>query len=94
MDQNQLKQAVAQAAVDYSLTRLKMTVLLVLARAQRPTVLSILIAKHKHKFQGTVASSEGSAERLRSHGIQVFELNAVSEVTIYIDGADEANASP
>jgi ribose 5-phosphate isomerase A len=38
-----------------------------------------------------VASSEGSAERLRSHGIQVFDLNQVDEITIYIDGADESN---
>ena len=49
------------------------------------------IAEYKHLFQGTVASSEGSAERLRSHGIEVFDLNQVDDVTIYIDGADEAN---
>ena len=49
------------------------------------------IAEYKHLFNGTVASSEGSADRLRSHGIEVFDLNQVDSVTIYIDGADETN---
>ena len=39
----------------------------------------------------TVASSEESAKRLRLHNIPVIDLNSASEVTVYIDGADEAN---
>lgn len=91
MDQNQLKQAVAQAAVDYTLERIEADSIVGIGTGSTANCFIDLIAEHKHKFLATVASSEGSAERLRNHGIQVFELNAVSEVTIYIDGADEAN---
>jgi len=49
------------------------------------------LAKIKHKIEGTVASSEASAGRLRGHGITVYDLNAVSEISVYIDGADESN---
>jgi ribose 5-phosphate isomerase A len=36
-----------------------------------------------------VAASEASAERLKKHGIRVFDLNSVNELPVYIDGADE-----
>lgn len=49
------------------------------------------LAKIKDRIKGAVAASETSAERLRSHGIQVFELNEVHELPIYVDGADEIN---
>ena len=49
------------------------------------------LASIKHKIEGTVASSEATAERLKSHGIPVFDLNAVDEISVYIDGADESN---
>ncbi len=91
MDQNQLKQAVAQAAVDYTLTRIEADSIIGIGTGSTANFFIDLIAKHKHQFSATVASSEASAERLRSHGIQVIELNAAAEVTIYIDGADETN---
>ena len=91
MDQNQLKQAVAQAAVDYVLKKIDADSIVGIGTGSTANCFIDLIAKHKHLFLATVASSEGSAERLRSHGITVYELNAVSEVTIYVDGADEAN---
>ncbi len=91
MDQNQLKQAVAQAAVDYTLERIDADSIVGIGTGSTANCFIDLIAAHKHKFLATVASSEGSADRLRGHGIQVFELNAVPEVSIYIDGADEAN---
>lgn len=91
MNQDELKQAVAQAAVDYVVKRINADSIVGIGTGSTANCFIDLIAQHKHKFLATVASSEGSAERLRSHGIQVFELNAVSEVTIYVDGADEAN---
>jgi ribose 5-phosphate isomerase A len=91
VDQNQLKQAVAQAAVDYTLGRIDDDSVVGIGTGSTANCFIDLIAAHKHRFQGTVASSEASAERLRSHGIAVFELNSVAEVSIYIDGADEAN---
>ncbi len=48
------------------------------------------LAKIKHKIDGAVASSEASAERLRAHGVPVFDLNRVGILPIYVDGADQA----
>ena len=91
MDQNQLKQAVAQAAVQYCLTKIEADSIVGIGTGSTANCFIDQIAEHKHLFQGTVASSEGSADLLRSHGIQVFDLNQIDEVTIYIDGADETN---
>ncbi|MGF1612467.1 MAG: ribose-5-phosphate isomerase RpiA [Gammaproteobacteria bacterium] len=49
------------------------------------------LAQIKHRIDGAVASSEATAQRLKSHGIPVFDLNGVDSVSVYIDGADEAN---
>lgn len=50
------------------------------------------LAKIKNRIEGAVSSSEASTERMRKHGIEVFDLNEVNEVPIYVDGADESNA--
>jgi len=52
-----------------------------------------LLAGIRAQIEATVASSEASAERLRAHGIPVFDLNAVDGIDIYVDGADEANSA-
>jgi ribose 5-phosphate isomerase A len=91
VDQNQLKQAVAKAAVEYCLSKIDSDSIVGIGTGSTANCFIDQIAAHKHLFNGTVASSEGSAERLRSHGIEVFDLNQVDEVTIYIDGADETN---
>jgi ribose 5-phosphate isomerase A len=49
------------------------------------------LASVKHKIEGAVSSSDASTKRLKSHGIQVFELNSAGELEIYVDGADESN---
>jgi len=49
------------------------------------------LAKIKGRIKGTVSSSNASTERLRAHHIPVFDLNAVDEVAVCIDGADEIN---
>lgn len=49
------------------------------------------LAKEQDAFDGTVASSEATAEKLKAHGIPVYDLNAVEPPRFYIDGADEAN---
>ncbi|MFP4639085.1 MAG: ribose-5-phosphate isomerase RpiA [Guyparkeria sp.] len=49
------------------------------------------LAKIKNRIEGAVSSSEASTRRLRDHGIEVFDLNSVNEVPVYIDGADESN---
>ncbi len=47
------------------------------------------LATLKGRIEGAVAASEASAERLRKHGIRVFDLNSVDELPVYVDGADE-----
>jgi len=47
------------------------------------------LATIKGRIDGAVAASEASAERLKKHGIRVFDLNSVNELPVYIDGADE-----
>ena len=49
------------------------------------------LAGIKGKLDGTVASSEASATRLKQHGIPVLDLNACGDLQVYVDGADEAN---
>ena len=49
------------------------------------------LAKIKNRIEGAVSSSEASTQRLKDHGIEVFDLNSVSDVPVYIDGADESN---
>jgi ribose 5-phosphate isomerase A len=49
------------------------------------------LAEMKGRIEGTVASSEASAARLKGHGIPVYDLNSVNELSVYVDGADETN---
>ena len=91
MDQNQLKRAVANAALDYSLTRIDQHSVIGIGTGSTANFFIDAIAAHRHKFSGTVASSSGSEERLKALGIPVLELNSVAEITVYIDGADEIN---
>lgn len=49
------------------------------------------LATIKNRIAGTVASSKATAERLKQHGIPVYDLNAVNQVHVYIDGADQIN---
>jgi ribose 5-phosphate isomerase A len=47
------------------------------------------LAAIKGRIEGAVAASEASAQRLKRHGIRVLDLNSVSELPVYVDGADE-----
>lgn len=49
------------------------------------------LATIKGRIEGAVSSSEASTKRLKSHGIEVVDLNAAGELEVYVDGADEAN---
>lgn len=48
------------------------------------------LAPIRGRIDGAVASSESTAERLRSHGIPVLDLGQVGSLPLYVDGADEA----
>ena len=51
------------------------------------------LARMRGRIKGAVASSVKSAERLAAHGIPVFDLNDVDAIPVYVDGADEVDAS-
>jgi len=51
------------------------------------------LAKIKHIFKGAVSSSEASTQLLEKSGIEVFELNDINEILVYVDGADEVDGS-
>lgn len=91
MTQDELKQAVAQAAVDYTLTRIDDDSIIGIGTGSTANCFIDSLAQHKTKFRAAVASSEASAERLRNHGIEVVDLNSAGTLDIYIDGADETN---
>ncbi|EEX35088.1 MULTISPECIES: ribose-5-phosphate isomerase RpiA [Vibrio] len=47
----------------------------------------------KDDIKGAVSSSEASTEKLKGLGIEVFDCNEVSNLDVYVDGADEINAA-
>jgi len=51
------------------------------------------LAAHRGRVQRAVSSSEASSARLRAAGIAVLDLNELSDLDLYIDGADEATAA-
>ncbi|MBU3735458.1 MAG: ribose-5-phosphate isomerase RpiA [Methylobacterium sp.] len=84
--QDELKQQVARAAVEY----VKGGIIGVGTGSTANFFIEEL-ARVKHKIDGAVASSESTAQRLRGHGIEVLDLNnvGVGDMEIYVDGADE-----
>ena len=89
MTQDEMKEAVAEAALQYVV---KGSIVGVGTGSTANKFIDAL-ATMKDDIKGTVASSEATAERLRGHGIPVFELNdalaQVDKLSVYIDGADE-----
>jgi len=51
------------------------------------------LASIKHNITGAVASSKATAEKLKALNIPMLDLNSISELDIYVDGADEINPS-
>lgn len=47
------------------------------------------LAKIKHKIEGAVASSDATAQRLKEHGVEVLDLNDITDIPVYVDGSDE-----
>jgi ribose 5-phosphate isomerase A len=85
VNQNELKKAVAHAALKHVVEDK------VVGVGSGSTVNFFIdaLAAIKGRIEGAVAASEASAQRLRQHGIRVFDLNSVNELPVYIDGADE-----
>jgi ribose 5-phosphate isomerase A len=86
MTPEQAKQLVAEAAIEY----IEWDWVVGVGTGSTANLFIDELAKMKNKIDGTVASSEASAERLRGHGIKVYELDQVGDLPIYVDGADES----
>ncbi len=85
MTQDELKQAVARAAI----AQVPVGCIVGVGTGSTANYFIDELGKIKHKIDGAVASSEASAQRLRKHGIEVLDLNNVSDLPVYVDGADE-----
>jgi ribose 5-phosphate isomerase A len=93
MTQDELKQAVAKAAVDYIQPKLTKDAIVGVGTGSTANCFIDALANNKHLFAGAVASSEATAKRLSDHGIKVYDLNEVDSLVVYVDGADEADAN-
>ena len=91
MTQDELKKAVAKAAIDHIAPRLERDSVIGVGTGSTANFFIDMLAELKNEFDGAVASSEATAERLKSHGIPVHDLNSAGELEFYVDGADETN---
>lgn len=87
MTQDQLKRNVAQTAIKFVVK----DAIIGIGTGSTVNFFIEELAKIKNSIEGTVASSEATAKKLRDLNIPVYELNSVNEVAVYIDGADEFN---
>ena len=88
MNQNELKQAVGHAALDYVVKGQIVGV----GTGSTANCFIDALAEIRDSFPGAVASSEATKKRLENHGIKVFDLNDVENFPVYIDGADEIDS--
>jgi ribose 5-phosphate isomerase A len=84
MTQDELKQATARAAIEYVPAGI-----IGVGTGSTANYFIDELAKIKGRIDGAVASSEATAQRLKSHGIAVLDLNSAGELAVYVDGADE-----
>jgi ribose 5-phosphate isomerase A len=86
MDQNQQKLIVAEAALDF----IESGEILGVGTGSTVNFFIDALAKVKGKIDGVVSSSDASTERLQAIGLKVLDLNRTGDLSLYVDGADEA----
>ena len=87
MSAEQQKQQVAEAALEY----IDDHRIIGVGTGSTVNYFIDALATIKGQIEATVSSSEASTERLKAHGIPVFDLNAVDNIPVYIDGTDESD---
>jgi ribose 5-phosphate isomerase A len=92
LDAQALKKAAAQAAIDYIAPWLTADAVIGVGTGSTADLFIDLLCEKRDRFKAAVASSERTAKRLRDGGVVVLELNDVSSMPVYVDGADEINA--
>jgi ribose 5-phosphate isomerase A len=85
MNQTEMKQAAAKAAVRY----VEDGSVVGVGTGSTADFFIAELGKIKHRIDGAVASSEGTAQKLKALGIAVYDLNSVKDLPAYVDGADE-----
>jgi len=87
MTQDEMKRKAAEAALEYVIADE------IVGVGTGSTVNHFIdaLAEIKHKIKGAVSSSEASTERMQGYGIEVYNLNDVNGIEVYIDGADESD---
>jgi len=88
MNQDELKRQVAMAALAY----VPEGQVIGVGTGSTANLFIDGLAGMRDRIRGAVASSEASAQRLRGHGIPLFDLNALTSLPVYVDGADEVDA--
>jgi len=88
MTQDEMKKAAAYAALEY----VENDSIVGVGTGSTVNHFIDALASKKNDIKGAVSSSRASTEKLKGYGIDVFDLNEVSELSIYVDGADEINA--
>ncbi|MDB5904089.1 MAG: cbbI [Betaproteobacteria bacterium] len=87
MTQDELKRAVARAAIEH----VPMGGIIGVGTGSTANFFIEALAKIRQRFDGAVASSEATAQKLAAAGIEVVDANSVIELEVYVDGADEVN---
>ena len=88
MNQTEMKQAAAEAAIRYVDDGSVVGV----GTGSTADFFIAALSKIKHRIDGAVASSEGTAAKLKALGIAVYDLNSVKDLPLYVDGADEVTS--
>lgn len=87
MNQNEMKAAVAEAALDY----IEIGDIVGVGTGSTVNFFIDKLAAIKGKIDGAVSSSEASSQLLKERGIPVLNLNNTGDLRIYVDGADECD---
>lgn len=93
MNQDELKRLVGQAATDYVNAQAPEGAVIGVGTGSTVNCFIDAFAGYKGRYRGAVSSSLATTARLQQHGIRVFDLNEVESILIYVDGADEIDAT-
>ncbi|WP_067708868.1 MULTISPECIES: ribose-5-phosphate isomerase RpiA [unclassified Erwinia] len=89
MTQDELKKAVGWAALKY----VQPGTIVGVGTGSTAAHFIDALGSVRHQIEGAVSSSDASTALLKALGIPVFDLNEVDSLSVYVDGADEINAS-
>ncbi|MBA3661669.1 MAG: ribose-5-phosphate isomerase RpiA [Gammaproteobacteria bacterium] len=89
MDQNAGKKAAAYAALEW----VKEDTVVGVGTGSTVDFFIEALKTIKHKIEGAVASSIATANKLKAAHIPLYDLNALDELFLYVDGADEVNSA-